>query len=676
MLLHGVWSNREAFSGDYWNRQPTSSYFTFAGDYGPTHDSSFITNEPMVQGFVFTAIEMARGAGFAATQADVVAHSMGGLLTRLYAADPMFLRDDNYMKGDVHRFVTLDTPHGGASFANLLVALHNTKPTQIEASVHTLVGSDASVLNGAVCDLNENSGGLQDFTKTDLYSQVITATGGPFPMFWNGALGGVHANSFEAELTRTECVKRNIFFVCTETRPVYDQSVVDDFRFSRANDAIVPLCSQQGGVLGTSCPAGGSAGVNYPNLIHFGADKWGFQLVAGINNQAVVANQAFALLDGPRSALVSSIPGLPSNGTGVPVNVLGISPPADHANYIAQCLPGGPMKQNLAGRTRLFDNLMGREVLAAAAAADTRVRIVTPAEGQVFAPGATVSVTVSIASPLIANDVALGVPHVGTIAGTGYDGSTYKATFTIPDSFAGPLQLTPQITDTANNPILGVPTTIAIRPVTFPTSLTLPQSNFILTKIGQTERVYVVGNYSGGMQRDLTSAAAGTTFVSNNPKVLTVDANGNVKAVGFGTAVVTVSNAGVAAFATFTVEDPAHPLAAQDVTAQFVIVRAGLRVDRNTGFFDQTLELSGAGSTPIIGPLYFVVPDLPAGINLVNAGATQNITPAGSFYFRLALADGIALAPGATFTKTLQFLNPGRIRIAYTPKVFRTLATP
>ena len=60
------------------------------------------------------------------------------------------------------------------------------------------------------------------------------------------------------------------------------------------------------------------------------------------------------------------------------------------------------------------------------------------------------------------------------------------------------------------------------------------------------------------------------------------------------------------AFATFTVENPAHPLVAQDVTSTALLTTLGFRVDRNTGFFDQTLELSTASAAPIIGPLYLV----------------------------------------------------------------------
>ena len=674
MLLHGLWSDRKAWGGDYWNRKPGSSYFTFAGDYGPTHDASFSTNEPMVQGFVSSAIQMAQQAGYAATQADVVAHSMGGILTRLYVASSDFMRDDNYQKGDVHRLITLDTPHGGTSFANLLVALHKTKPTQIEASVHNLVGANAQVVNGAVCDLNENSTGLQALSSTPIDSQVITATGGPIGSFWNG-VGPLHLHSFEQELTKTQCLKR-ILFVCTQEQPVYDQTVVNEFRFSRANDAIVPLCSEQGGVLSTSCPAGGAAGINFPSLIHFGADVFGFSLVAGVSNSSAVATQAFGLLDGPLSGLVTSIPGLSSNGTGVPITVSGQSPPIDHANFASQCAGGGPMKSNVVFSGPESEIAAAGLAASPAAAGDARVKITTPANGQVFAPGDTVSVTVAIAPPLQANDVSLNVAGLGSQPGTSYNGSTYQVSFSIPDTYAGTLQLSPAITDTSNNPITGVTTTIAVRPTTPPSSLTLPQASYILNAVGATERVDVVGNYPGGIQRDLTSSASGTTYKSSNPTVITVDPEGNVKAGAFGTAVVTVTNSGVQAFATFSVEDPAHPLAAQDVTATTQLIPLGFRVDRNTGFFDQTLQLTSALATPEIGPLYVVVTGLPTGVTLVSAGATQNITPLGSPYFKVLLPDGVTLPSGTILTKTMQFLNPGRTRIAYTAKVYRTSVTP
>ncbi len=123
-------------------------------------------------------------------------------------------------------------------------------------------------------------------------------------------------------------------------------------------------------------------------------------------------------------------------------------------------------------------------------------------------------------------------------------------------------------------------------------------------------------------------------------------------------------------------ENPAHPLAAQDVTSTALLTTLGFRVDRNTGFFDQTLELSTASAAPIIGPLYLVVTGLPTGITLANSGVTQNIPPVGSPYFKLPLPDGSTLPSGIILDKTMQFLNPGRTRIAYTAKVFRISGTP
>jgi len=302
--------------------------------------------------------------------------------------------------------------------------------------------------------------------------------------------------------------------------------------------------------------------------------------------------------------------------------------------------------------------------------------VVTPTNGQVFAPGDTVTATVSIAPALKASSVALAAYGLGEVGGSNYDGSTYQASVTIPMGTAGPLQLVPVVSENGGDPILGLTTTVDIRPKTPPLNLTLSQADDVLTSIGATDRIFVTGNYPGNITSDLTSSASGTTYKSSNTGVVTVDAEGNATAVGFGTAAITVSNMGVMVFETFTVEDPAHPLAPQDVTANVGTSDAGFRVDRTTGFFDQTVQWTNKLAVPVVGPLYFVATGLPAGVTLIGAGKTQNITPTGSPYFTLQLPDGITLQPGASITQVLKFLNPSLTRIAYTSKIFRTLATP
>ncbi len=679
MLIHGLWADRKGWPS-FWQRSPKKDYVVSKADYASTHDASFTTNAPKVQGFVADTLDMARSKNYAVTQADVIAHSMGGILTRLYAASPQYMRVDNYNKGDIHRFVTLDTPHGGSSFANLLVTLHSEDPSDLETTVQGL--THGSVVNGAVCDLAENSPGLEPLANpTNIKSQVVTATGGPIGSFWNG-VGPLHLGSFQAALTATRCTKREFVdhgSICVETMPIFDQTTVNAFTFTRPNDAIIAICAQQGGVGGTSCPDSSPGAYNFTSLIHFGADLFWFQLVAGVTNTQAVSTSVFPLLDGPDSGFSDSIPGgLASNGTGKPITVTGL-PGTDTTAYSAQCISGSPppMKRNVlftGAQRQPWVNTISDTT--SASAADSRVTITTPANGQVFAPGATVSVTVSIASGLSANDVALLVPLLGRVPGTNYDGSTYQVSFTIPNTVAGGFALTPLITDTSNNPITGVTTTIAVRPTTPPLSITLSQSDYVLTAIGATETIDAIGNYTGGVQRDLTSSASGTTYKSSNTSVITVDSEGNVKATGFGTASVTVSNGGVQAFATFTVETPGHALAPQDVTAQVNILREGFRVDRNTGLFDQTVQWTNTGAVPVIGPLYFVVTGLPSGVTLVNSGATSNIAPAGSPYIAMDLPDGLTLQPGESISAVLNFLNPERTQIAYTPKVFRTSVTP
>lgn len=65
----------------------------------------------------------------AATQVDVVAHDMGGLLARVYASNdeggynPNYKRNQNFMEGDINRLVTIATPHFGSEFREFQVFL-------------------------------------------------------------------------------------------------------------------------------------------------------------------------------------------------------------------------------------------------------------------------------------------------------------------------------------------------------------------------------------------------------------------------------------------------------------------------------------------------------------------------------------------------------------------------
>ncbi len=103
-------------------------------------------------------VDMRQNQGIAATRVDVVAHSMGGLVTRWYmtrstdlpnradrsvgadpaplfktslivsqprAAEHEFIRPDNFGIGDIRRFITLGTPHTGTDWSRAAIRMVN-----------------------------------------------------------------------------------------------------------------------------------------------------------------------------------------------------------------------------------------------------------------------------------------------------------------------------------------------------------------------------------------------------------------------------------------------------------------------------------------------------------------------------------------------------------------------
>lgn len=316
-------------------------------------------------------------------------------------------------------------------------------------------------------------------------------------------------------------------------------------------------------------------------------------------------------------------------------------------------------------------------ITAMQTAGDPRVRITSPAAGQQFAPGQTISITVELTPPLTANDIGVRVPGLGRLQGTDYSGSRYSATLVIPDPIAGPLTLIPAITDSFNRPIRGAEVTVSVRPETAPVSIDLTEDYYVIAdKPPSTETIYVHGNYPPDLSRDISSAAAGTTFQSSNPDVLTVDADGKVTTVARGTAIVTVENTGVKKRAIFVVEDPAHPLPPQ-LIGGLQIRKSTPILDMQSGFYKQNLQLSYPGGTPIIGPLFLVLKGLPPGVTLMNGtGETRTLPPVGSPYVEIVFPDGRTLEPGQRITIPLQFLNTSGREIVYTTSFYRTLAEP
>ena len=196
VLLHGVWSN-----GCTW-KWTLPGFVYYAEDYEATNSSRFAVNALEPKKGIQHVLQGMRAPGIAVTQADFVGHSMGGLLARLYAGGAYsavpYQRNDNLGYGDIHKLITLDSPHLGSELANALVDQTNSVTGLGEAFQTAVEAANfsqnfkscrpaASIANflppycvtcGAVMDLSAGSAVLSSMPEVQVPSHAIAAVGG------------------------------------------------------------------------------------------------------------------------------------------------------------------------------------------------------------------------------------------------------------------------------------------------------------------------------------------------------------------------------------------------------------------------------------------------------------------------------------------------------------------
>ena len=172
-LLHGLWSDADTWQ---WPLLADARFSVHAQDYRGTHAAWFRRNVVQARAAVASAVQRLRDQNFACTQADFFGHSMGGLLGRMYVANSSgtYLRNDNFLQGDIHKLVTVNTPHRGSPLANVLVGADN-QPTWAGWALN---GLGKPVNRGAVHDLRPDSPVLTALPAASVPAHVIVGKGG------------------------------------------------------------------------------------------------------------------------------------------------------------------------------------------------------------------------------------------------------------------------------------------------------------------------------------------------------------------------------------------------------------------------------------------------------------------------------------------------------------------
>lgn len=130
ILIHGLWMNSDNtwVTTNFANSLANNGFYYAFADYKEHNSKTF---DPCDRVFGNYGINSIRNTihnilgeyhyfSIAASQVDIVSHSMGGLMARGFVQQPDYKGKENYMKGSIHRLITIGTPHLGGPLAKFL----------------------------------------------------------------------------------------------------------------------------------------------------------------------------------------------------------------------------------------------------------------------------------------------------------------------------------------------------------------------------------------------------------------------------------------------------------------------------------------------------------------------------------------------------------------------------
>ncbi len=126
LLVHGIWASG-AGEDDSWRLfaqllNAKQQFFIKKADYKRTNSDHFSTNVLVIPGYIKRVMDAMRSQHLAATKVDIVAHSMGALITLEYCKG-----NAEACRKQVHKMITIDTPYRGTELADVLIIYRDHK---------------------------------------------------------------------------------------------------------------------------------------------------------------------------------------------------------------------------------------------------------------------------------------------------------------------------------------------------------------------------------------------------------------------------------------------------------------------------------------------------------------------------------------------------------------------
>ncbi|HVT57848.1 MAG TPA: carboxypeptidase regulatory-like domain-containing protein [Thermoanaerobaculia bacterium] len=508
LLVHGIWSS----AGQAWGKSPLLSDSRFLWHtFSYTNDVHFSQNASVVSSAINSLIMNARArlsyshgqATTAVSQVDIGAHSMGGLLTRIWAGDRNYHSKASYGSGTIHKVITLDTPHSGSTLAQYLAFLRNSHDQEAyQCFRETLARHERAIDHGAVDDLAPDSSALKGIGASKLGAHVMIGNGR------NSPCNDQDHTADDLDLLVAWCseVDTGGFFIYLND--LFAAYGVSD------HDGIVSVESQRGGM--PDALTSGSYGA--PDGVH-----------VCCTSSEVYATEIVRLLN---TSVLSSKFGSFGGGvaSGIGASLHEIKP------------------------SRRFAPLTA----AAPVPAQLRIQPHGFAAGAAVHPGDRVSVSVILTTTGSLRRILLVAPGISLER----DASPYDFNVEIPQTASGEFDLSAFGKLADSTQVTSEPLTLQVVPQDAPASLQLLPVQPTLCGVGSTLQLNLIGRYTGGVYRDLTPRSIGTEYIPAVPEVASVSNGGLITGLRAGSTDLTVRNGGaeIKTSVLVTASCPSNPL--------------------------------------------------------------------------------------------------------------------
>jgi pimeloyl-ACP methyl ester carboxylesterase len=251
VLIHGLWMNPNNtwVTTKFANKLADNGFHYAFADYEEHNSETFDPFNKVfgnyginsIRNTVHGILEEYNYSLIAASQVDIIAHSMGGLMARGFVQQADYKRKENYMKGSIHRLITIGTPHFGGPLSKFLydcgdywycvdgINLSAARACKVEPKKLRSIYSDNfnfPIDKGGIEALIPKSNAYSHLHQTNVKSYAIAGTYRP---------NAKKSHTFQESYYQT-VVDSNQFNL--------DKDAFDDYD----NDLVVSVTSQLGGL--------------------------------------------------------------------------------------------------------------------------------------------------------------------------------------------------------------------------------------------------------------------------------------------------------------------------------------------------------------------------------------------------------------------------------------------